>query len=326
MSAAFRMRALAALVLVAGGCAYALHDARSGARAPGPLIGMVRRTEVRIAPELSGRLGENLVSKGAHVVKGEPVATLEAPDLVASLGEAEASSAGTAAERANLYAGVRPEERAIAEKATEMAAANLDLATEERDRASALAAKGFASAERLDQADANVASESAMLALKKAVVAEAVAGPTREQRAIADARLAQAQASAKVVAARVAKTRLTSPVAGEVKTLVGEPGEIIRAGQTVLTIVASERPWFTFTVREDRLGDIAVGATLALLRSDGKSTQARVTELRPLGSFATWQAARAVGDHDLNSFYVRLEPTSDADNDLEPGMSVSLPR
>jgi HlyD family secretion protein len=48
-------------------------------------------------------------------------------------------------------------------------------------------------------------------------------------------------------------------------------------------------------------------------------------ELRPLGEFATWRAARAVGDHDLNSFRMRLDPVADAGR-LEPGMTVWLAR
>jgi len=48
-----------------------------------------------------------------------------------------------------------------------------------------------------------------------------------------------------------------------------------------------------------------------------------VTELRPLGTFATWQAERAVGGHDRNTLRLRLdlqgEPTG-----FEPGMSVWL--
>ena len=51
---------------------------------------------------------------------------------------------------------------------------------------------------------------------------------------------------------------------------------------------------------------------------------ARVVELHPLGDFATWPATRAIGDYDLNSFYVRTQPTGDDDQDLEPGMSVWL--
>ena len=48
-----------------------------------------------------------------------------------------------------------------------------------------------------------------------------------------------------------------------------------------------------------------------------------LTEIRPLGEFATWRAAHAVGDHDLNSFRVRLEPLEPAGG-LAPGMTVRL--
>jgi HlyD family secretion protein len=50
-----------------------------------------------------------------------------------------------------------------------------------------------------------------------------------------------------------------------------------------------------------------------------------VTEVRPLGAFATWQAERAAGDHDLNTLRLRLEPQGDA-NGLEPGMTVWMSR
>jgi len=50
-----------------------------------------------------------------------------------------------------------------------------------------------------------------------------------------------------------------------------------------------------------------------------------VTELRPLGAFATWQAERAVGDHDRNTLRLRLDPQGDASG-LEPGMTVWIAR
>lgn len=53
--------------------------------------------------------------------------------------------------------------------------------------------------------------------------------------------------------------------------------------------------------------------TLALSVQDGQEIDAGVTKLRPLAEFATWRAARAVGDHDLNAFRVRLEPTGGTD-------------
>ena len=76
-------------------------------------------------------------------------------------------------------------------------------------------------------------------------------------------------------------------------------------------------------LREDALGRLAVGGTVDLTTSSGRRVAARVTELRPLGEFAIWRAARAVGDHDLNSFRLRLDPVAKGE-ELQPGMSVCL--
>jgi hypothetical protein len=79
--------------------------------------------------------------------------------------------------------------------------------------------------------------------------------------------------------------------------------------------------WFSFTVREDFLRGITIGSPVRLLTARGHIIEARITELRPLGEFATWRAARAVGDHDLNSFFVRADPVEMKEK-LEPGMTV----
>jgi hypothetical protein len=41
--------------------------------------------------------------------------------------------------------------------------------------------------------------------------------------------------------------------------------------------------------------------------ADG-AIKAAITELRPLGTFATWQVERVVGDHDRNTLHLRLDP------------------
>jgi len=45
----------------------------------------------------------------------------------------------------------------------------------------------------------------------------------------------------------------------------------------------------------------------------------------PLGTFATWQAERAVGDHDRNTLRLRLDLHGESTG-FEPGMSVWLDR
>jgi hypothetical protein len=90
-----------------------------------------------------------------------------------------------------------------------------------------------------------------------------------------------------------------------------------------MTLKAERKLWFSFTIREDFLGGLAVGSPVQLLTARGDAVKARVTELWPLGEFATWRAARAVGDHDLNSFFLRADPI-DMNEKLEPGMTVWL--
>jgi HlyD family secretion protein len=94
----------------------------------------------------------------------------------------------------------------------------------------------------------------------------------------------------------------------------------------VLAIAATGREWLSFNVREDLLGSLTVGTAVQVARPGARETiPAVVTELRPLGTFATWQAERAVGDHDRNTLRLRLDPRGDPTG-LEPGMTVWLSR
>jgi HlyD family secretion protein len=290
-----------------------------------PIAGMVRQTEIRIAPEITGRLASIEVRAGQPVRKGELLAVLGNPELAASLGEAEAAARSAVAERARVYAGLRAEEVSILVQAVDTAQANLLFAEQEQARAAALAVRDFASRQKLDESDASLAKARADLALKSAQLAAARAGPTAEERALADARVALAEATVADLKAKLDKTRLVAPVDGTVGTLVAEPGEIVPVGKPVLTLDVGNERWFAFTLREDALGRITVGSELTLTTGGGKPIAARVTELRPLGEFATWRAARAVGDHDLNSFRMRLDPIGAKDDGLQPGMTVWLP-
>ena len=58
---------------------------------------------------------------------------------------------------------------------------------------------------------------------------------------------------------------------------------------------------------------------------DGGAIKALITELRPPGTFATWQAKRVIGDHDRNTLRLCLDPPG-LPAGLEPGMTVWIER
>ena len=310
--------AMAVLAVVVIGAIALLDRPRIGP----PIAGMVRQTEIRIAPEITGRLISVAVKRGQPVRKGDLLAVLGNPELAASLGEARAAWAAAKAERDRVYSGLRAEEVAILAQSVETAEASLVLARQENSRTTALAARDFASRQELDDRTAALASSEADLELKRAQHAAGSAGPTAEERALADARVALAESTVADLQAKLDKTRLVAPVDGTIGVIVAEPGEIVPVGKPVL-MLDSGKPWFAFTLREDALGQLTVGKDVALTTNNGQRVVARLTELRPLGEFATWRAARAVGDHDLNGFRLRLDPTA-AVAGLQPGMSVWL--
>lgn len=318
-----RSRYGSAFALAAAGATICFVCEASAEQAKPPIAGMVRQTEIRIAPDATGRLAKVTVNPGQHVHKGDLLAVLDNPELTASVGEAKAAAASAKAQRDHVYSGTRAEEVAIANQAIQTSQANLVLAQQQYDRASALAGKDFASKQTLDTSSASLAKAKADLDLKQAQAAEASAGPTVEERALADAQVALAEATVRDLQAQLNKTRLIAPADGTLDIRVAEPGEIIGPGKPVMTMEADGQAFFAFTLREDDLRDITLGKTLALTVQDGRQIDARVTELRPLGEFATWRAARAVGDHDLNSFRLRLEPNGIVEG-LEPGMTVWL--
>lgn len=290
----------------------------------GAAPGMVQRTEIRIAPEVGGRLLNVAVQPGQHVKKGDVLATLDSPELAAALGEAKAAAASAKADRDHVYAGVRSEEVAMAAQSVKTAEANLLLAQQQNTRATSLLAKGSGSRQLFDETTAQLGKTQADLDLKRAELTAASAGPTKEELALADAKVAAAQAAVDEAQTAFDKTTLKAPVDATILIRVAELGEALTPGKPVLTIEPEGQRWFAFTIREDKLGGLVIGKTVALRTSDGHSIDARVSELRPLGEFATWRAARAVGDHDLNSFWLRLDPTA-SDQSLEPGMTVWLP-
>ncbi len=232
------------------------------------VAGVVRATEIHIAPEISGRLARVLVQPGQSVQRGEPLALLGNPELWAAVAEARAQADKAAADRDRVYAGVRQEEVEALRREIFKAQAVLVYARQEVDRKSVLAARSDVSQQDLDEARAETAHAEADVAVAEASYAEAQLGPTAEERALADAVVKAAEAARDVVEARAAKTLLRAPTAGVVGSIVPEIGEAIVPGEPVLTLLPDGGRWFGFNLREDALGPLAIGSRVRWICRD----------------------------------------------------------
>jgi HlyD family secretion protein len=314
--------ALGLILIAAGAGAYVLWPRGEAA----PIVGLVRGTQIRIAPEVGGQLAAIKVHKGDRVRAGDVVAELSALELSAAAVQARAALAAAQANRDHVYAGVRAEEVDSLAAAIAKAKSRLEYAEQQLNRTAYLARSDTATQQALDQAENDAAAARADVAEAEANHAAAVAGPTREERAIADAQVKAAAAALAVLDQQLEKTILRAPADGIVSVRVAEVGENVVAGQPVLAIEAAGKQWLSFNAREDFLHGIRVGMIVDVGRTGtSETTPALVTELLPLGPFATWQAERAVGDYDRNTLRLRLDPQHDVSK-FEPGMTVWFTR
>src|SRR5499427_5088114 len=251
------------LVLVAGVLIYSVR----GSGSPPSIVGVVRATEVRVEPEVNGQLVSIAVEKGAHVHAGDVVARLSAIELTAQADQARAALASATANRDNVYAGIRREQVDSLKAEIAKANARLEYAQAQLTRTATLARQSFESQQALDQAENVAASARADVAEAQANYDAAVAGPTREERAIADAQVQAAAAAVAVLERRLDKTILRAPVDGVVSVIAAEVGENIRAGQPVLVIEEAGKQWLSFNVREDHLNRLTIGETASVMRN-----------------------------------------------------------
>jgi len=192
------------LVLLAGALIYFERRPDSSTA----IVGVVRATEVRVEPEVNGQLVSIAVEKGARVHAGDVLARLSAIELTAQADQARAALASATANRNNVYAGVRREQVDSLKAAIAKASARLEYVQAQLTRTSTLARQSFESQQALDQAENDAASARADVAEAQANYDAAVAGPTKEERAIADT---QVQANEAIFSDRAVVPRQTRP-------------------------------------------------------------------------------------------------------------------
>ncbi|WP_219685417.1 hypothetical protein [Bradyrhizobium canariense] len=146
----------------------------------------MRTTEVRVEPEETGQLRSIAVEKAATGRAGDVLARLSAVELAAQADQPRAARASAVANRNNVYAGVRREQVESLKATIAKASARLGYVQAQPTRTSTLARQSFESQQSRDQAENDVASARADVAEAQANYDAAVAGLTREERAIAD--------------------------------------------------------------------------------------------------------------------------------------------
>ena len=227
--------------------------------------GSLELTEVDVAPLVPARVVKVLRDEGDRVRAGDTLLTLTQSTLPSEIVGQQAAVARAEAQLRDLRAGARPAEIAQAEAQANAAAADATRAAQDLERLTPLAANGTVSAQQLDASRASARSAAERRDAARETVRLLRAGARPEQIRAAEASLAAARAALAAAQQQATDLVLLAPIGGTVLSRNTEPGEVLPAGASGMTLGDPTRPYVRIYVDENAFPRIHVGDTVRVL-------------------------------------------------------------
>ncbi len=243
------------------------------------LVGTVDANQIVVSPQIQGRIMKLLVEEGTQVKQGDLIALLDPSELEAQEKAAAATIASLRSKvseseytrqstKGSTTGDVANSQARLQAARAQLAQAEATLARIESDsrRTIGLAQAGVASEQEKVQAEMNLkAQQASVQALKDQVAAgqadlnSAIARTNQATAAQSTVTSTRAQvdnavAQLKEAEVRLGYTKIYSPVTGTVLVRAAREGEVVNAGQPIVTVVDFSDTWVPARCRATEKG------------------------------------------------------------------------
>ncbi len=151
-----------------------------------------------------------------------------------------------------------------------------------------------------------------------------LAGPTAEEIALAEAKVAQAEAQADQLRLQIARSELRTPIDGVVLEQALRVGELAAPAATILIIADLSRLSVRVYVPENRLGDLHLGQRVEV-RVDSYPGEVFEGRVRFISSEPEYTPRNiTTEDERINTFYAVKVQLSNPQGRLKPGMPADV--
>ena len=229
------------------------------------LLGQVEAGErATLSPQIDGTVQRVLVREGDRVTPGMTVAILDDADPRLALAEARARLAQERSNLARLQVGTRPE--IIAQRRAELntAIARELEAQDNLARISGLTEEGALSRRALVEARTEADAATSEKYRVQALLAEAQAGPTREEIDAQQGLVAAAQAAVEQAELGMQRTEIKAAFSGVVQSRDVDPGDYVEVSDPILTLVSDRSLDIFLEIPEKLSGQVAPGMRVTL--------------------------------------------------------------
>ena len=295
-----------------------------------PLTGIVTGTDVIVSPQLAGRMVRLTVDEGSEVHKGDLIAELDPAEYITARNSAEANvhmleSKVASAQDTRSWtddqtsAAVRQAEATLTSTRAQLVQAEANLWRDQQTykREQGLFEGGVAAAQDRDNADAAVrASDAAVKALEDQVRAAeaqvAVAQANRKQVSVQQsdlaatrAQLAQARADKATSDVHLSYMKIYAPLDGIVSVRAARQGEVLTAGEPIVTILDVDHLWVQADVEESYIDSVQLNQTLRVRLPSGNIIEGPVIYKSVESDFATQRDVSRT-KRDIKTFSIKV--------------------
>ncbi|MGA3194795.1 MAG: efflux RND transporter periplasmic adaptor subunit [Terriglobales bacterium] len=276
------------------------------------LVGTVDANQIVVSPQIQGRILKLLVDEGTQVKQGDLIAVLDPSELEAEERAAAATISSLRSQvSANEYtrrstkgstaSDVSNAQSQLQSSRAQLAQAEATLARIESDsrRTIGLAEAGVASEQEKVQAEMNLkAQQASVQSLQEQVSAaqaslNAALARTNQAAAAAStvastrAQMENSVAQLKEAEVRLGYTKIYAPVTGTVLVRAAREGEVVMAGQAIVTVVDFSDTWVRAPIPETEADHIGFGDTLKIRLPGGSEVSGKVFYKAAEADFAT---------------------------------------
>ncbi|MGJ8759747.1 MAG: HlyD family secretion protein [Polaribacter sp.] len=289
------------------------------------LQGRIEAKEIYLSSKIPTRINSFEVKEGASVKKGQLIATLLSPEIMAKEQQALALRDAANAQKNKAQNGARSEEIRAAKSVYEKATAAANVMNKTYTRMANLFKDGVISEQKRDEifAKKEVALKDQEAALSMYQMAKK--GPRNEDIDAATAMVKQADGALIELEGYKNERNIIAPIDAEVLDFLPEEGELIGAGYPVVHLVDLTNSYAILNIKETSLFNFkkesVFEATIPALNN--KKVQFKIYYVAALGDYATWSATKATGDFDIRTFEVKAMPV-EKEVELRPGMSILI--
>jgi HlyD family secretion protein len=333
---------LVSSLITAAAIALFVVRARSG---PLVLTGIVTTEDLIVSPQIGGQVTRLLVGEGDLVVHGQLLAVIAPDELKADEAYYSHSAEGFAVQveegETALHYQEEQSEQQIRQAAATLAAVQAQRAEASADFANAkveyvrveeLAKTGSVSAQEVDRerttfetTRAKLDAAERQLEAQRAALALARAGADQvkmKRSALAAAKQERAAATAQTEKAvvRLGYSEIHSPANGVVDVRAVRQGEVVTAGQPLVTLVDPDDLWIRVDVEESYIERIHLGDSFTVRLPSGETCSGVVFYRGVDAGFATQRDVSRT-KRDIKTFEVRLR-VDNRDRRLAVGMTA----